>query len=71
MNFGKKKLLNKNAIYVKKLSKKYRFVDDNLDKYSSANGNVKKINKIKNGYKIEAEVNTNGSVVFNQIYLPY
>ena len=72
MNFGKKKTVKQKMQFMSKnYQKNIVFVDDNLDKYSSANGNVKKINKIKNGYKIEAEVNTNGLVVFNQIYLPY
>ena len=72
MNFGEKKTVKQKMQFMSKnYQKNIVFVDDNLDKYSSANGNVKKINQIKNGYKIEAQVNTNGLVVFNQIYLPY
>ena len=51
--------------------KNIAFVDQNLINLKSAKGNIKEINEIKNGYKINVQIDQKGLAVFNQIHLPF
>jgi len=51
--------------------KNIAFVDQNLINLQSAKGNIKEIKEIKNGYKINVQINQKGLAVFNQIHLPF